>query len=120
MSTTASRAADLAGPVTLIHAGYVVPVRPRGEVLEAHTVAISGDLIAGVLPRDEAMVTWPDADHVELPGHVLLPGLINAHTHLYSALARGLMADIAPSSSFTEILENLWSSGDAPWKTWSF
>ncbi len=37
-----------------------------------------------------------------------MPGLVNAHTHLYSSLARGLTADIAPSSNFVETLEHLW------------
>jgi 5-methylthioadenosine/S-adenosylhomocysteine deaminase len=105
MSTTASRAADLVGPVTLIHAGYVVPVCPRGQVLEAHTVAISGDRIAGVLPRDAAEATWPDADHVELPGHVLLPGLINAHTHAPMTLLRGFADDMELT---TWLQEHIW------------
>ena len=81
MSTAASRAADPAGPVTLVHAGYVVPGCPRGQVLEAHTVALRGNRIAAILPRDEALARWPDADQVERPGHALLPGLVNAHTH---------------------------------------
>ncbi len=35
-------------------------------------------------------------------------GLVCAHTHLYSALARGIMADIAPSKDFCQQLEHLW------------
>ena len=41
-------------------------------------------------------------------GTYLSPGLVCAHTHLYSALARGLMVDIAPSKDFAQQLKNLW------------
>ena len=94
MNATTSRAADRSEPVTLINAGYVVPVRPRGRVLEGHTVAISGDRIAGILPVDEANTRWPGADRVDLPGHVLLPGLVNAHTHAPMTLLRGYADDM--------------------------
>ena len=105
MSTAASRAADPAGPVTLVHAGYVVPVRPRGQVLEAHTVALRGNRIAAILPRDEALARWPDADQVERPGHALLPGLVNAHTHAPMTLLRGYADDMALT---TWLQEHIW------------
>ena len=35
----------------------------------------------------------------------MLPGLVNAHTHLYSALARGMPGPVEPPRSFVEILE---------------
>ncbi|MCX7024360.1 MAG: putative aminohydrolase SsnA [Spirochaetes bacterium] len=38
----------------------------------------------------------------------LSPGLVCSHTHLYSALARGLLADIKPSKDFGEQLAHLW------------
>ncbi len=41
-------------------------------------------------------------------GGYLSPGLVCAHTHLYSVLARGLMASIAPSKDFAQQLRNLW------------
>ena len=41
-------------------------------------------------------------------GAYLSPGLVCAHTHLYSALARGLMVDIEPSKDFAQILDHLW------------
>ncbi|MEJ2400991.1 MAG: TRZ/ATZ family hydrolase [Xanthomonadales bacterium] len=105
MSAIASRATAPAGPVTLIDAGYVVPVRPRGQVLEAHSVAVCGDRIAGIVPREEAQARWPAADRVELPGHVLLPGLVNAHTHAPMSLLRGYADDMALT---TWLQEHIW------------
>lgn len=43
-----------------------------------------------------------------IAGSYLSPGLVCAHTHLYSALARGLMVDIAPSRDFAQQLKHLW------------
>jgi putative selenium metabolism protein SsnA len=37
-----------------------------------------------------------------------MPGLINAHTHLYSSLARGMPAPSEPPETFVEILERVW------------
>jgi putative selenium metabolism protein SsnA len=41
-------------------------------------------------------------------GSYLSPGLVCAHTHLYSALARGLMVGIEPSRDFAQQLQHLW------------
>jgi len=41
-------------------------------------------------------------------GKVAIPGFINAHTHLYSALARGMALDGFAPKTFTQILEQLW------------
>lgn len=41
-------------------------------------------------------------------GGCLSPGLVCSHTHLYSALARGILADIKPSKDFGQILAHLW------------
>ena len=44
---------------------------------------------------------------IDLGGRLVLPGLLNPHHHLYSALATGL-APIGPTRNFQEILDNLW------------
>ncbi|HSV56882.1 MAG TPA: putative aminohydrolase SsnA [Magnetospirillaceae bacterium] len=41
-------------------------------------------------------------------GGYLSPGLVCSHTHLYSALARGILAGIRPSKDFGQILAHLW------------
>jgi putative selenium metabolism protein SsnA len=41
-------------------------------------------------------------------GCLVIPGNVNAHTHLYSALARGMPYALAPPRSFVEILERIW------------
>lgn len=81
-------------PVTLIHPAHVLPVRPAGALLEGYSVAVRGDTIEAVLPRVDAEQRWPHARSIERPGHVLLPGLVNAHTHAPMTLLRGFADDL--------------------------
>ena len=82
------------GETVLIHARYLVPVRPFGQVLENHSVALRDGVILGLAPRKEAVRAWPGATPVELNDHVLLPGLVNAHTHAPMTLLRGFADDM--------------------------
>lgn len=45
---------------------------------------------------------------IDLYGKTVLPGMINAHAHLYSALAVGMPFPKGNPSNFTEILEQVW------------
>jgi putative selenium metabolism protein SsnA len=45
---------------------------------------------------------------VDARGGVIMPGLINAHHHIYSAFARGMSVEGYAPRSFPEILEGLW------------
>jgi 5-methylthioadenosine/S-adenosylhomocysteine deaminase len=73
---------------------WLVPLRPRFQVLEQMAVVIKGEFIIAVLPRSEALATYQDALHVELPEHVLVPGFINMHTHSAMSLLRGYADDL--------------------------
>jgi len=92
--------ADLA-----IEARWVVPVAPAGAVLADHTVVVQAGRIAAVLPTAEAADRYAAAERVRLPEHVLMPGLVNLHTHAAMALMRGLADDIA---LMTWLKEHIW------------
>jgi 5-methylthioadenosine/S-adenosylhomocysteine deaminase len=79
---------------TLIKARWVAPVVPAGQVLEHHAVALRQGRIVDLLPLDEAVERYAAAETVERPAHLLIPGLINAHTHAAMSLLRGLADDI--------------------------
>jgi 5-methylthioadenosine/S-adenosylhomocysteine deaminase len=79
---------------TLIHARWVVPVEPDDRVAEHHSVAIAEGRIAGLLPTEQARREFNAREIVELGEHVLIPGLINAHTHAAMTLFRGLADDL--------------------------
>lgn len=77
----------------LILTRWVIPIEPHGRVLEDHAVAVTAGRIVAVLPAQEARRRFSPAELVERPEHVLLPGLINAHTHNPMTLMRGLADD---------------------------
>lgn len=70
-------------------------------------VLVADGLIKAVGTRQELVQAHPGTAQVDLQGRLVMPGLINAHTHIYSAYARG-MAVGRPTRDFLEILENLW------------
>ena len=83
-----------AAPVTAIEARWVLPVEPDGVVLPDHTVLVSDGLICDVLPTAAARANAPAAERVALPDHVVMPGLVNLHTHAAMTLLRGLADDL--------------------------
>ena len=74
---------------TLICARWVLPVEPDGPVLEDHAVAIRAGRIVAIVPTSAARQSFAAAEVVERPSHVVLPGLVNAHTHAAMTLLRG-------------------------------
>jgi len=73
--------------------------------LERADVRITGGVIAdvgpGLLPQKAEMVE-------DLAGKILMPGLVCAHTHLYSTLARGMPPPDQTPRNFLEILQKIW------------
>ncbi len=78
----------------LIHARWVLPIEPRGAVLERHALAVRDGRIVALLPSAEAAQRFTAAEVVTRDQHVLMPGLVNAHTHLAMTLLRGLADDL--------------------------
>jgi len=74
---------------TLLTARWVVPVEPDGRVLEHHAVAVRDGRIVEVLPAVEARLRYDARETIDRRHHVLLPGLVNAHTHAAMVLLRG-------------------------------
>ena len=79
---------------TLIHARWVIPVEPAGQILEHHSIVVQGGRIVAVLPSPEAKRQFQAAETIELANHALIPGLVNAHTHAAMSLFRGLADDL--------------------------
>jgi 5-methylthioadenosine/S-adenosylhomocysteine deaminase len=78
---------------TLLSARWIVPIEPEG-VLENHTLAIHDGRIVDILPQAHAQTKYTAEDRLALPSHALLPGLVNAHTHVPMTLLRGLADDL--------------------------
>jgi 5-methylthioadenosine/S-adenosylhomocysteine deaminase len=100
----------------IITARWIVPIEPAGIVLEDHAVVIRDGRVLSVLPRATALEAYPEAARVDRPTHVLLPGLVNAHTHAAMTLFRGL-ADDLPLEVWLN--QHIWPA-EARWVTADF
>ncbi len=88
-----------------IDARWLITMNEANDVLQRHSLIVENGRITGCIP-------WQDAerDYGHLPAHdqrngILLPGLINAHTHLAMNLLRGF-ADDKPLQSWLE--DHIW------------
>ena len=64
------------------------------HIFEPGAVAISGDQITAVGLADDILAVHTADEVIDCEGKVLMPGLINAHTHVPMALLRGLADDL--------------------------
>jgi cytosine/adenosine deaminase-related metal-dependent hydrolase len=95
------------GPVRLLHNGTIVTGAGDPLVWTEGAVAWSESHIIAVGSEAELRSEYPEAELLDARGGLVLPGLINLHHHLYSALARGLAPAETPRD-FGQILEHLW------------
>jgi len=79
------------------------------RVIEDGAILIDGETIEAVLPGEPSSREVPfPVERIDARGKLAIPGLVNAHTHLYSNLARGMNVPGFSPASFTQILEQLW------------
>ena len=79
---------------TLLHARWIVPVDNKQRYLDNHCLAIDEDKIIDILPSSEANKKYQADINRNYENHVLMPGLINSHTHAAMNLFRGLADDL--------------------------
>lgn len=75
--------ADLA-----IKARWILPIEPAGQLLEDHVLLVRAGRITGLVSAAQYSPAAA-ATVIERPAHVLIPGLVNAHTHAAMTLLRG-------------------------------
>ena len=94
-------------PVDLIiDARYIVPIEPAGTLVDYALVVDDGRIVA-LAPSASASVErdYVARARVALPTHLLIPGLVNAHTHAAMVLLRGI-ADDVPLKPWLE--DHIW------------
>jgi 5-methylthioadenosine/S-adenosylhomocysteine deaminase len=72
---------------------WVVPVEPAGALAD-HAVVVQDGRILDVLPADAAQARYAATKTLPLPGHALIPGLVNLHGHAAMSLLRGFADDL--------------------------
>lgn len=66
----------------------LVTMDPEHRVIVDGAVGVEGSLIRDVGKSEALRSRWPDAELINASGQMILPGFINAHTHLFQALFR--------------------------------
>ncbi len=88
--------------------GKVITRDECNPYIENGGVLIDGPTIKDVGTTEELKSKYKDAEMIDAKGMVIMPAFINAHTHIYSALARGLSINGYNPRNFYEILDGMW------------
>ena len=93
----------------LLANGRVITRDPDGVgyFKDGGVVTDGGKIVEGG-ETSQLKAKYPQAEFVDAKGGVIMPGLINAHTHIYSALARGLSINGYNPTNFYEVLDGQW------------
>ncbi len=78
---------------TIIYSGHIITPTEAGEISSIHdgALAVENEKIIYVGAMKQAIKQFPNAERVEHPQSILLPGMIDMHTHLpqYDAIGNG-------------------------------
>ncbi len=91
----------------MIEPRWLIPVVPEGAIYSEYAIAVSDSTIVAIGPAHELIARYRAAQHIKLPEHTLMPGLVNSHTHAAMSLMRGL-ADDLPLMRW--LSEHIWPS----------
>ena len=79
---------------TLICARWIAPVSPFATVLEDHAIAVDAGRIVDLVETEQAERRYQPRVRHDLARSILIPGLVNAHTHAAMSLFKGLADDL--------------------------
>jgi 5-methylthioadenosine/S-adenosylhomocysteine deaminase len=89
----------------IIHADYILPMDKNLSVIERGAIAIKGNKILDIGTHDAISKNYTSKHVIPGDGKLLLPGLINTHTHAPMVFFRG-MADDLPLNEWLH--EHIW------------
>ncbi len=79
---------------TVLHSGLLVTMNTKEDIWTDGAIAIRDGHIVAVGPTPAVLARVEASEQVDCAGHVIIPGLINAHTHVPMSLLRGLADDL--------------------------
>lgn len=89
----------------LVHTKHIITCEENNRVLENHALAIHAGKILAILPSEEAKQKYQADKEDNYSDHIVMPGLINCHTHIAMNVFRGL-ADDLPLMEWLQ--EHIW------------
>ena len=90
---TSGSESALNSPVEIFSAEWILTVDQNDTVLTESAIAVQAGVIIAVGPLVDLLRAHPGAAHQHFAQSVLMPGMVNAHTHLGMTMFRGLADD---------------------------
>ena len=78
----------------LLSGGTVVTMDSAFRVVESGAVAVKGERIVAIGPARELTARFTAARTIDTTGRIVMPGLVNTHTHVPMTLLRGVADDV--------------------------
>jgi len=91
--------------IILHNARYIVTCDLQDTVLQNSSLVIQDANIIDLGPAQEIKNRYPEARVIDLTDQLIMPGLINLHTHLPMTLLRG----VAENVDLQGFLELVWA-----------
>jgi 5-methylthioadenosine/S-adenosylhomocysteine deaminase len=79
---------------TILLSQIILTMDSDRKILLDGAIAIKGDQIVAVDERDQIFSDYKSKDQIDFGSQLLMPGLVNAHTHVPMTLLRGLADDL--------------------------
>ncbi|AXG81748.1 amidohydrolase [Streptomyces paludis] len=99
---------DVSGVDLLVHGGTVLTVDAAGTVVPDGAVAVRDGEILAVGPATDLRARYTAAEEIDARGCLVLPGLVNTHTHLAMTLLRGRADDVTLQGFLERVIR--WES----------
>ncbi len=81
-------------PHLLLTGRYLLPGAKQSQLLADHGVAIAGDTITAIGPTETLRKAYPQAEILHSDHGLIMPGLVNTHTHAAMSCFRGIADDL--------------------------
>ncbi|MCF8069076.1 MAG: amidohydrolase [Desulfobacterales bacterium] len=79
---------------TIIHNGIIVTVNPDFEIIDDGIICVKDGIIDRIITKKPDQSGTESKEVIDAKGGIIMPGLINTHTHLPMTLFRGLADDL--------------------------
>lgn len=85
----------------LLADGWIITMNEQREILERGSLVIEHDKIAAIGTHADLASRYPEAEVIDCTDNIIMPGMVNTHTHLFQTLLKGLGDDMVLKKWFT-------------------
>ncbi len=85
----------------LLADGWMITMNAQRDILEQASLVIEGNSISAIGTREALQQRYPEAEIINCRERIIMPGMVNTHTHLFQTLLKGLGDDMVLKKWFT-------------------